>query len=131
MTGNGLTEIDVKAQAVILLARGTNSDKVGETVGVSGRTIRRWAEQPDFRTEVDAARRALLDEAVKALAAASRDAIATLHAALTDDSPNVRVRAASVLLGSLPSLTEHLELSERISALESALDVNPDGRTVA
>jgi hypothetical protein len=119
---NDLTELDAKARAVVLLARGTNSDKVGETVGVSGRTVRRWTEQPEFKAEVDAARRALLDEAVRALAAASRDAIATLHAALTDASPNVRVRAASVLLSSLPSLTEHLELDARIAALETALD---------
>lgn len=129
MTGNGLTELDAKAKAVLLLARGTNSDKVGEQVGVSGRTVRRWAEQPDFKAEVDAARRALLDEAVRALSSAARDAVDVLHASLTDDSPSIRLRAAVALLGALPSITEHVALEERIAALEAALD--PEGRTAA
>ena len=129
MTESGLTELDARARAVILLARGTNSDKVGEQVGMSGRTIRRWAEAPDFKAEVDAARRALLDEAVKALSAAARDAVDVLHQSLSDDSPNIRLRAAVALLGALPSISEHVALEERISALEAALD--PEGRSAA
>lgn len=128
MTRNDLTELDAKARAVILLARGTNSDKVGEQVGVSGRTIRRWAEAPDFRAEIEAARRSLLDEAVKALSAAARDAVDVLHQSLSDDSPNIRLRAATALLGALPSISEHVALEGRIAALEAALT---DGRTVA
>jgi hypothetical protein len=128
MARNGLTELDAKAQAVILLARGTNSDKTGEQVGVSGRTIRRWAEAPDFRAEVEAARRALLDEAVKALSAAARDAVDVLHQSLADDNASIRLRAAVALLGALPSISEHVALEERIAALEAALT---DGRNTA
>lgn len=129
MTSNGLTELDAKSRAVVLLARGTNSDKVGEMVGVSGRTIRRWAEAPDFRAEVEAARRALLDEAVRALSSAARDAVSVLHESLTDPAPNIRLRAAVALLGALPSISEHVALEERIAALEAAF--NPEGRSAA
>ncbi|WP_019072391.1 hypothetical protein [Streptomyces hokutonensis] len=122
MTSNGLTELDAKAQAVVLLARGTNSDKVGEQVGVSGRTIRRWAEAPEFRAEVEAARRALLDEAVRALSSAARDAVTVLHDSLSDDSPAIRLRAAVALLGALPNIAEHVALEERVAALEAAFD---------
>ncbi|MGW1669007.1 helix-turn-helix domain-containing protein [Streptomyces sp. NPDC002324] len=122
MTRNDLTELDAKAQAVILLARGMNSDKVGETVGVSGRTVRRWAEQSDFKTDVETARRALLDEAVRALSSAARDAVDVLHASLTDDNASIRLRAAVALLGALPSISEHVALEERIAALEAAID---------
>jgi hypothetical protein len=128
MARNGLTELDAKSRAVILLARGTNSDKTGEQVGVSGRTIRRWAEAPDFRAEVEAARRALLDEAVKALSAAARDAVDVLHQSLADDNASIRLRAAVALLGALPSISEHVALEERIAALEAALT---DGRNTA
>lgn len=121
MARNDLTDLDAKNKAVILLARGMNSDKVGEQVGVSGRTIRRWAEGPELRAEVETARRALLTEAVAALGAAARDAVTALHEALADDSAAVRVRAASVLLGALPAFAEHVDLEERLTALEAAV----------
>lgn len=114
-----VSDLDAKTRAAVLLARGTTTDVAGEAVGVSGRTIRRWREDPDFEADVQAARRALLAEAVAALGAAARDAVSTLHAALKDESPNVRVRAASVLLSALPSITEHADLEQRIAALEA------------
>lgn len=117
-----VSDLNVKDQAVLLLARGMTTDKAGEAVGASGRTVRRWREDPDFEAAVQAARRALLDEAVCALGVAARDAIATLHAALTDESANIRVRAASVLLNALPSVSEHVELEQRLAALEATAD---------
>lgn len=121
-------DLDQKTQAVLLLARGTTTDKTGETVGVSGRTVRRWLEDPSFQADVEVARQALLQEAVRALAGAARDAVTALHGALTDASPGIRVRAASVLLGALPALTEHFDLERRIAAIEQAL---AEGREAA
>lgn len=119
MAKNGLV---TKAQAVLLLARGGSSDSVGQELGVSGRTIRRWREDPEFERDVQAARRELLSEAVAALGAAARDAITALHAALQDESPAVRVRAASVLLSALPAISEHANLEERIANLEALVN---------
>lgn len=116
-----VSDLDAKTRAAILLARGLTTDKAGEAVGVSGRTVRRWREDPAFEADVQSARRALLAEAVAALGAAARDAISTLHAALDDESPSVRVRAASVLLSALPSISEHVSLEDRITALEAAI----------
>lgn len=117
-----VSDLDAKSQAIILLARGISTDKVGETVGVSGRTIRRWAEDPGFEAEVKAARRELLAEARAALGGAARDAITALHEALQDPSVAMRIRAASVLLSALPSVTEQLEFEDRLAALEAALE---------
>lgn len=123
-----VSDLDAKSQAIILLARGSSTDKTGEAVGISGRTIRRWREDPDFESEVTAARKELLVEARAALGGAARDAIATLHAALRDDNAGIRVRAAATLLSALPAVSEHLELEERLTALEAALN---DTRSVA
>lgn len=114
--------LDQKAEAALLLARGVSPDKVGETVGVNGRTVRRWREDPDFEADIRTARGALLAEAVASLGAAAAEAIAVLRAALTDDSTALRIRAASVLIGALPNFSEHAELDARITALEAAIE---------
>ena len=79
-----VTDLDAKTRVALLLAQGHNSDKAGEAAGVSGRTIRRWREDPTFEAEVQEARRAILSEAVAALGAAARDSVHTHRAALTE-----------------------------------------------
>ncbi|MFF4836582.1 helix-turn-helix domain-containing protein [Streptomyces sp. NPDC001315] len=117
-----VSDLDAKSQAVLLLARGATTDKAGEAVGVSGRTIRRWREDPDFEAEVRAAQKELLAEARAALGGAARDAITALHEALKDPSTALRIRAAAVLLSALPAITEQFELEERLATLEAALE---------
>lgn len=119
MTGN---DQDAKAEAALLLARGAGADKAGQAVGRSARTIRRWRQQDaQFEAEVQAARREILDQAVMALGQAAADAVATLHAATRDDNPAIRVRAATALLSALPAISAHVEFSERLTALEAAM----------
>jgi len=115
-----VVDLDQKVQAAALLARGMSTDKVGEAVGRSGRTIRRWAEDDAFKADVLAARRVILTETNAALGAAARDAVTALHAALKDKSPTIRVRAALGILAALPTVSEHAELAERIAELEAA-----------
>ncbi|MFG2640804.1 hypothetical protein ACGFYP_07480 [Streptomyces sp. NPDC048370] len=111
-----------KATAVALLARGLSTEAVGREIGVDGRRVRRWREAPEFQAEVEAARRAILAEAVSALTAAVRDAVSTLHESLEDSSAAVRVRAASEILRALPLLADHAELETRLTALEARLN---------
>ena len=114
-------DLHAREQAVIHLARGLRTDDVGELIGMSGRSVRRWLEDPDYAASVTAARRALLAEAVAALGVVVRDSVAVLGDALKDASPAIRVRAALGALSALPSLSEHAEFAERIAALERAV----------
>jgi len=112
-------DLDTRSACVAMIARGMSTDAVGAELGVNGRTVRRWREDPVFEAEIEATRRAVLDETVAALTTAVRDAVATLHEALDDPSAVVRVRAASELIRALPGLSEHVLLEARIAALES------------
>lgn len=111
-----------KAAAVVLLAQGMSTQAVGRELGIDGRRIRRWREDPTFRDEIDNARRALLAESVGALTAAVREAIDVLRATLTDDSAGIRVRAAAELLKALPAIAHHAELDARLAAVEARLE---------
>lgn len=116
------SDLDAKGRAALLVAQGVGADKAGDAVGRSGRTIRRWRQQdPEFEAEVQAARREILDQAVLALGQAAADAVTTLHAALQEDNAHIRVRAAAALLAALPAITAHVEFSERLAALEAAV----------
>lgn len=116
-----VSALDAKVQAAGLLARGVSTDKVGEALGIDGRTVRRWrSDDPEFRADIQAARQAILSETATALGAAARDAVNVLCAALADDNPSIRVRAALGLLSALPVVSEHIELAERIAQIEAA-----------
>lgn len=119
-------DLSTRERAVLAIARGLTTDAAGTEAGISGRTVRRWREDPSFAADVDTARRAILAEASAALGAAARDAVSVLHAALADDSPTIRVRAAVALLNALPSIAEHVELAARISDLEARLTEGTD-----
>lgn len=118
-----MTTVDLSARetAIALLAAGMSSNDVGTTIGVSGRTVRRWRlEDPDFREQVEAGRREILQEAVAALTSAVRKAVTALEGALTDPNAMVRVKAGGDLLRALPALSEHAAFEQRLAALEAA-----------
>lgn len=111
-----------KTTAVALLARGWATDAVGEEIGVPGRTVRHWREDPGFRADIETARRALLEEAVAVLTTAVRKAADVTLVLLDDPSPAIRVRAVSEVFRALPLLAEHADLAARLAALEARLD---------
>lgn len=109
-----------KTAAALALARGASIEAAAKEAGVSGRTLYRWRQDPGFEAEIRTARRNLLDQLVNELENGVREAVGVLREALRDEAPAVRVRAASVLLGALPTITDHLDVAERLAALERA-----------
>lgn len=109
--------------AVILaLAQGRSTDEAGKAGGVTGRTVRRWLEDPSFAARVSEVRVQILDRTVGALVDASTEAVATLRELMTSsESDNVRMRAALGILDAAVTMRESLELERRIAALEDAM----------
>lgn len=109
-----------KNAVLLALAQGASTDAAGAAGNVSGRTVRRWLEDDQFRTDVQALRRGMLDQTVGQLADAAVEAVATLRKMLDAQSEAVRVRAARAILAAVITVRESVDLEERIAALEAA-----------
>ncbi|MEU5112020.1 hypothetical protein AB0G64_11005 [Streptomyces longwoodensis] len=71
MDADGREELSPKIRAVVLLAMGRRTEEIGPVIGVSGRTVRRWRQEPEVRADVRRVRRRLLDGAVTSVRAGS------------------------------------------------------------
>ncbi|MFJ6481146.1 helix-turn-helix domain-containing protein [Streptomyces sp. NPDC091682] len=122
-----------KARAAVLLARGLPAEHVARQVDVTGRTVRRWLEDPAYAEQVQELRRTALGETLRALETVSRSAVGVLGRVLTDDNAGatVRVRAALGVLSLLPRIAEHVELEERVALLEAATACRDEGGTTS
>lgn len=88
---------------------------------VTERTLYRWQQSAAFRSAFRVEARRVHGESTSGLLAASRDAVDTLRAALTSESPSVRIRAARSIL-ELASKAAEDDTAERIDRLELAAD---------
>ncbi|WP_329103213.1 helix-turn-helix domain-containing protein [Streptomyces sp. NBC_01439] len=130
MPANDLTA-SRKERAAVLLARGLNAEHVAREVQVTGRTVRRWLENPEYAERVRELRRTSLGETLRVLETISRNAVGVLGGIMTNsaESSTVRVRAAIGVLTLLPRLAEHVELEERVALLEAATSCRDEGGT--
>jgi transposase len=109
-------------KAQLLLSQGHSLKEVSEEAGVSERTLRRRLRDPEYEAEVGRLRADYLSEAVSKLARSSTIAVETLvELAVHAESENVRLGASKAILEFGVSLSENLEVRQRISALEEVL----------
>jgi hypothetical protein len=95
--------------------------------GCCKRTVFNRLADPEFRLRVADYRRAMIDGAVGKLAVIAGRAVDVLAAALDDDQPTIRVRAATTLLDALLKVRAHAELEERLAELEKRDARSRDG----
>lgn len=109
---------------VVALAGGATHAAAAKKAGVTVRTVQRWLAEPEFVARVSEARHTFFDTAFGKLAASAGDAADALAALLADPSPGIRLRACQTVLQAVPSWREHMELAERLAALEAAVAAN-------
>ncbi|MFD5862617.1 hypothetical protein [Streptomyces chartreusis] len=63
----GREDVPPRVRAAVLLAMGRPTEEIGPEVGVSGRTVRRWRAEREFRSDVRRVRLRLLDGAAASL----------------------------------------------------------------
>jgi hypothetical protein len=128
MPGHG-EKLSRKREAAIaaLLASGT-VEQAAERAGVSYRTLKGWLAQDDFAREYRAARRGLLDNAVKVLQAASASAVGTLVGKLRAGRDADAITAARLILELGLRGTELFDLAQQLAELKATVEALTNAR---
>lgn len=90
--------------------------------GVSERSIFRWLQREDFQARYSEAKRAIVNEAVSDLKAATSAAVATLRRNLSCGNAFAENTAAQAILSQAFKAIEQEELADRIERLERLLE---------
>lgn len=109
------------------LAAGATTRQAARTANVSVRTVARRQADAAFRKDVARLRAAMVDRTVGRTAAAGSAAVGTLVRMLSASAEPVRVTAARVLLDAGLRYREHVELAERVAALEATTEGRTEG----
>ena len=111
-------------QLVVALLENPTLEKAAAALGISGVTLWRWMQRPEFQAAYREARRRAFSQALGRLQHASSAAVATLLKIMVD--PNApassRVRAASSVLDHTAKAIEIEDIEARVTQLEQAAE---------
>ena len=85
------------------------------------RTLYRWMNDDDFRSELERRRWKARELAYVELRGLALKAIYVLGHAMEDPNPQVRLRAAQTALSTELKVTEHQDIQKRLDLLDAAL----------
>lgn len=106
--------------AVEAIVGGGDDTAAALAASVTPRTIRRWRQEPAFADAILRAQDEMLEKVSVDLARTARGAVALLRIFLTDANmkPQIRLRAAEILLNSTLRWRELRDIERRLAALE-------------
>jgi hypothetical protein len=108
---------------LVALASGASIRKAAATAGISEATVMRRLEEEAFRRELSKLRAQMIDRAIGKLASSLTAASATLRKLLKASSETVRLGASRAIVELYVRAKEAGELEQRLSELESLLNV--------
>ena len=112
-------------RAILALLAERSIEAAAKSAEVADVTIWRWMQQPEFKSRLRAARRAVVEGAIGRLQAAATEAVDTLRRNLTCGTPSVEVKAAATILDQAVRCVELFDLAERVEHLEARLGDAP------
>lgn len=86
---------------------------------LSEKTIRRYLEDAEFKTEYGQARRRVFEQNIFRLQSLHNEAVETLRKNLHCENPSVEVRAAQIIIESNRKDFETFDILERLETLEA------------
>src|SRR6266536_55070 len=114
------TELKQERAIVALLTEATLG-AVAKAADISEVTLWRWMKEPEFKSRLRDARRAVVEGAIGRLQQAATQAVDTLQRNLTCGTPSVEVRAAIAILDQAIKAIELFDVVERVEQLEARL----------
>jgi transposase-like protein len=108
-----------RERAALMLAGGKSVAAVARELGCGVRTVYDWLGDSKYRSLVSRFRHRMLDRAIGLIAASTNKAVVTLRKLLDSESEGIRLKAATSLLDHSIRMREHIEMEERIAALEA------------
>jgi hypothetical protein len=120
MSGHGEKLTRKQEQALAALLDCATVKEAAARAQVSYRTLKAWLDRPHFQTAYQAAKRQVLADAIDQLRQVAGQAVQALRRNLTSAPAAVQVRAAGAVLDQVVRLTSHLDLEQRLTALEQA-----------
>jgi len=97
-----------------------------EQVGMKADTLRTRMKSPEFKVKYQEAKDQLIKSTVTSLQNKMNTAISVISEVMenTDNSPQIRVNAAEIILRYALKLTDTVEIIERLESLESIYERN-------
>jgi len=108
---------------IVALASGESIREAARLSGMSERTIYRRLREDAFIQRVNHARTSMIQQAVGRLARSSAKASQVLEKLLDSNSERIRLQTARVILDSSIKLGDALMYEQRLSSLESMLNM--------
>jgi hypothetical protein len=112
-------------QAIAALLAQPTVPKAAKVCGVAASTLARWLQEPEFQRAYRAAQRAVVDDAIRDIQAATVEAVATLRRNLKCKNVFAENAAAQAILSHALKAVELRELAARIDELEQLLQAPP------
>ena len=108
-----------KEKALTALLECASVSEAAKTSGLSEKTLRRYLESADFKTEYKQARRRIFEKNIFRLQSLQADAVETLQRNLNCENPSVEVRSAQIIIEANRKDFETFDILERLENLEN------------
>lgn len=110
-----------KEKALTALLQSASVIEAAAKSGLSPKTLYRYLEDANFKTEYKAARRKMFEQNIFKMQSLHNEAIETLKRNLYCENPSVEVRAAQIIVEANRKDFETFDILERMEILENAV----------
>lgn len=119
---------DKRTELLACLLAGMTLKGAAAKLEIGERTARRWAKEPEFQAELEAARKEAFGRALVGLHGVAGKAVRALTKALASEKAGDRIRAADVLLAAAFKGHDAADVQAKVRELEELVRVLLDER---